>query len=44
MSDDELIDVVAQAWIAGGGDAEGMAYCWEKIKERITELSETPHD
>ena len=38
MSDNELIELVAQTWVANGGDAEGIAFCWKKIKDCIEEL------
>ena len=38
MNDKELIDRVARVWVSGGGDAEGMAYCWLDIAERVAEI------
>ena len=40
MTDNELIDAVARLWIDNGGDAEGIAWCWGRIMERINELEE----
>lgn len=38
LSDQDLIDKVARLWIENGGDAEGIVWCWSKIKDRIEEL------
>lgn len=38
MNDKELIEIVAQIWVKNGGDAEGIEYCKEKLKERINQL------
>ena len=38
MSDDELIDRVARMWIACGGDADGVAWCWRRLQERVAQL------
>ena len=40
MDDKELIDMVARLWVDYGGDAEGMAYCWQDIRNRIMEIEE----
>ena len=40
MSDQELIDAVARLWIDGGGDDEGIAWCWGKIQDRVRELTQ----
>ena len=37
MSDEELINLIADVWIANGGDAEGMLWTWRLIYERIKE-------
>jgi hypothetical protein len=34
-----LIDTIAKVWIDAGGDAEGMAFCWTHIRDRISELT-----
>jgi len=39
MSDDKLIEMVARLWVVSGGDADGFCYCWQKIKDKIVELS-----
>ncbi len=40
MNDKQLIDAIAQLWIASGGDATGFEWCWFKILERIVEILE----
>jgi len=40
MTDEKLIDLVAQVWFENGGDSEGIVWCWEKIKERVKELED----
>ena len=40
MTDEELINQVAQLWVANGGDAKGIDYCVEKIKNAINSLGE----
>lgn len=37
--DRRCIDAAANAWINGGGDAEGLAWMWRKLQERVRELS-----
>lgn len=37
-SDRKLIDEVATLWVADGGDADGLVWCLDAIKERITEI------
>ena len=39
MTDDQLIYAVAQVWVDGGGDAEGIVYSWRKIKEAVERLT-----
>ena len=42
MTDDELIDAVAELWVSNGGDAEGLDWCYLKIKDAINrKLTET---
>jgi len=38
-SDRYCIDAAANAWINGGGDAEGIAWMWRTLQERVRELS-----
>jgi hypothetical protein len=35
MSDDQLIAEVAKLWMDNGGDAEGLAWCYEKLRDAI---------
>ena len=37
---DELIDKMARLWISGGGDAEGISWCWKTIARRVMEIEE----
>jgi hypothetical protein len=37
-SDEEIIDKVARLWVELGGDAEGIAWTWQKIKKRVDEI------
>ena len=40
MNDKELIETIAQIWVSNGGDAEGLDWCYLKLKQKINELSE----
>ena len=35
MSDAELIRRVAEFWIDCGGDAEGVEWCWMKLRDEV---------
>ena len=35
MGDDELISRVAVMWVDGGGDAEGISWCWLKLAQAV---------
>ena len=35
MTDEELIAKVARVWVDGGGDAEGIDWCYAQLKETI---------
>lgn len=35
MNDEQLIDEVARIWVAGGGDVEGLEWCWRQIREAV---------
>ena len=35
MTDNELISHVAKVWVAGGGDADGLSWCFDKLKEAV---------
>ena len=40
MTDTQLINLVALEWIENGGDSEGLAWCWGKIRDRVVEFQE----
>ena len=44
MNDDELIDRVAHLWIACGGDADGVAWCWRSLQKRVAQLQSTQQE
>ena len=35
MTDEEMIDKIAEWWIEYGGDAEGVAWCWVRIRDAV---------
>ena len=35
MTDEELIAEVARVWVDGGGDAEGIDWCYSKLKAAV---------
>ena len=40
MSDAEIVEITAQCWIDNGGDAEGLVFCWAKLRDRVVEILE----
>jgi hypothetical protein len=40
MSDDELIQAVADLWVENGGDAEGFEWVQRRIREEIERREE----
>jgi len=38
MDDQELIDMIAQIWVIGGGDSSGFQLYQGQIKSRIEEI------
>jgi hypothetical protein len=36
--DDKVIEEIARRWIELGGDAEGILWNWEKIRDKVEEL------
>ena len=38
MTDDKFLEEIAKLWIELGGDAEGVTWCWEQLREKIEEL------
>ena len=41
MSDKELIEAVADLWVSHGGDAEGLDWCFCKLKDAVSERTNT---
>lgn len=41
MTDKELIQKIAEIWIASGGDSDGFLYCQYRIKDAIAELEQS---
>ena len=39
----DLIDEVAKLWIELGGDSEGVAWSWRRLKERVEQLEAAQH-
>lgn len=39
MSDQELIERVAALWIELGGDAEGISWCWQDLRDEVQKQS-----
>ena len=37
-TDRRLINEVAKIWVDGGGDAAGIVWLWQSIKERVQEI------
>lgn len=40
MSDEELITKIAELWVQNGGDAEGIEWCWVRIRDKVKEITE----
>jgi hypothetical protein len=34
-TDKDLVDLIAETWIKGGGDVEGLLWCIDAIAERV---------
>jgi len=39
MTDEKLINKIAEIWVENGGDADGLDYCYIKIKQAIDKLT-----
>ena len=39
-TDRELIERIAELWIDAGGDAEGVAWLWTDIRDRVQEMTD----
>jgi len=37
MTDDQLINEMAELWVVNGGDAEGISWCWQRIQQAVEE-------
>lgn len=37
-NDSRLIYQVAKTWVEGGGDADGITWCWMDIREAVIEI------
>jgi hypothetical protein len=35
MSDTEILKKVATLWIELGGDAEGVTWCWQELRDEV---------
>lgn len=35
MTDEQLIAAVARMWVDGGGDADGLDWCHQRLKEAV---------
>lgn len=44
MSDEQLINEMADLWIANGGDAEGIAFNWQRIQQAVQDKMEEDND
>ena len=40
MTDEQLIKAIAKIWVENGGDADGIEWCKEKIKEEVKKLKQ----
>lgn len=38
MNDRELIKIIAEIWVANGGDSDGFLYSFLRIKNKIEEI------
>jgi len=37
MNDERLVAEVARVWVDGGGDVDGIAWCYNRIREAVAE-------
>jgi hypothetical protein len=40
MTDSQLINLIASIWVLNGGDAEGLDYCYGRLKEEIKKMED----
>lgn len=39
-ADRRLVNEVAEIWVNGGGDADGVVWLWQALKERVQEIED----
>jgi hypothetical protein len=44
MTDEQLIQAVAELWVENGGDAEGIVWNWSKIRDAVAAISNLNED
>jgi protein gp37 len=44
VSDDELIQAVADLWVENGGDSEGFTWLQHRIRKEIERIEEVDHE
>ena len=44
MNDNELIELISDIWVKNGGDAEGLDFVYQNLKQRIREKEADEHD
>jgi len=40
MGDEELIDAMAELWVTNGGDADGIDWCYQNLRDAVQEKQE----
>jgi hypothetical protein len=40
MTDEQLIQAVAELWVENGGDAEGIVWNWSKIRDAVAAIKQ----
>ena len=40
MTDEELIAECARVWVDGGGDADGVAWCYQRLCKAVSDECE----
>jgi hypothetical protein len=44
MNDEQLIEAMAELWVSNGGDADGIVWCWHRIKEAVERKTATNNE
>lgn len=44
MNDEQLIEAMAELWVNNGGDADGIDWCWHRIKEAVERKTATNNE